>query len=800
MYAECIETMISPDEQKVLSSFAQRIPQDDPGAHNNLAIVYYNKGLYTEAIAELEKALKLNPNFVLARNNLEIILRKTGKLEEKVEHLTQGIESDPHDENKILELADTYAKLQKYSHAIVYYKKVLDANPDSYHAHFGFSNTLKYLGKYDDALEEMKQALKIREAHEGYRAIGEIYLRKGVIDMAIKNLEEALKFDENSAETHFLMGLALSEKGRTQDSIKAVKKAISLNPSLATEDTGLPVDIESHRDQWESLKEQLGIPKVTGDSYKIHFNMGMSYRNKGLFDEAEREFNECLKLKEGAAEVYYAVAEANIYLSRFDEAIRNLQQAIKRDFDAVRCANALGVAHIMQGQIGSALEWFEKVLVQDEDEPMALNNVAVAQYVLGDVDKALSNYARSMAAGNSDARFNLAMHYLKNDDYDRTLELLDYKGIDVDFLYGLVYMEKGEDEKAMDAFNRVLEVAPHHAGAYYNMGFIATRLGRYEEGLVHIRKGMEIEPNYDNEKYHLSLDPAISEFGPYYVSRSHPVAAEVIDDVLAPQATTPDELLAEAEESLGKNDAVHALENAGRALAIDPQYYKAALLKADILFNRGDVNDAIELLENQHKIQPGVVDLLAALSLMLKKEGRVEEARVKYQELVEIQPDNMTWSNELADLAYGLGKEDEALESYLRVYEKDRENIGVNLRLLRIYINKKDYDNAHQHIDFLSDATPENYEYNILAGIYWAEKQEYDRARGHFDKAIEVDASKPLPYYHRGLLNIHRGAFDDACESWKKALLLSPPQDLADKIKHCLTLTIELSEILEKEI
>ncbi|UCG30587.1 MAG: tetratricopeptide repeat protein [candidate division WOR-3 bacterium] len=792
--------MISPDEQKVLSSFAERIPPDDPGAHNNLAIVYYNKGLYPEAIEELEKALELNPNFVLARNNLEIILRKTGKLEERVEQLSLSIEKDPHDENKILELADTYVKLQKYSHAIVYYKKVLDANPDSYRAHFGFSNTLKFLGKYDDALEEMKYALKIREAHEGYRMMGEIYLRKGVIDMSIKNLEEALKFDDNSAETYFLLGLALGEKGRTQDSIEAVKKAISLNPALAREEGGLPIDIESQRDQWEFLKEQLGIPKVSGDSYKIHYNMGMSYRNKGLFDEAEREFNECLKLKKGAPEVHFAIAEADIYLGKFEEATHNLQQALRRDFDAVKCANALGVVNIMQGQIGGALEWFEKVLVQDGNDSLALNNIAVAQYMLGDIDKALGNYEKSMAAGNVDAKFNLAMHYLKNDDYDKTLALLDYKSIDVDFLHGLVYMERGEDKKALDAFERVLEVVPHHAGAYYNMGFIATRLGKYEEGLVHIRKGMEIEPNYDNEKYHLSLDPAISEFGPYYIPRSHPVTDEVVEQVLAPQATTPDELLAEAERYLGRNNPADALKRVGEALEIDPQYYKAALLKADILFNQGEVTEAIELLQNKHQAQPDVVDIIAALAIMLKKEGRIEEARAKYQELADLEPENPQWFNEVAELAYSLGEEDDALESYIRVYERDRENVGVNLKLLRIYINKKDYASAEPFVDFLASERPEDYEYNILAGIYWAEKHQYGRAKEHFDKAIEVDASKPLPYYHRGLLSVQQGAFTDACESWKKALLLSPPQDLADKIRHCLTLTIELSEILEKEI
>ncbi|MGD9379609.1 MAG: tetratricopeptide repeat protein, partial [candidate division WOR-3 bacterium] len=224
--------MISPEEQKVLSSFAERIPQADPGAHNNLAIVYYNKGLYQEAIEELEKALELNPNFVLARNNLEIILRKTGKLEEKVEQLSRSIEQDPHNEQQILELANTYVKLDKHSHAIVYYKKVLDATPDSYDAHFGLGNTLKHLGKYDDALDEMNQALAIKITHEVYRTLGEIYLRKGVVDMAIKNLQEALSLDDASAEAYFLLGFALSEKGRAQESIEAVKKAIALNPSI----------------------------------------------------------------------------------------------------------------------------------------------------------------------------------------------------------------------------------------------------------------------------------------------------------------------------------------------------------------------------------------------------------------------------------------------------------------------------------------------------------------------------------------------------------------------------------------
>jgi tetratricopeptide (TPR) repeat protein len=792
--------MISPEEHRVLSSFAERIPQADPGAHNNLAIVYYNKGLYREAIEELEKALQLNPNFVLARNNLEIILRKTGRLEEKVEQLSRSIEQDPHDEKQILELANTYVKLNKHSHAIVYYKKVLDANPDSYDAHFGLGTTLKHLGKHDDALDEMNQALEIRSTHEVYRTLGEIYLRKGVVDMAIRNLQEALTLDDLSAETYFLLGFALGEKGRAQESIEAVKKAIALNPSIARGETNIPIDGEAHREHWEFMKEQLGISSTSGDSYQIHYNMGMSYRNKGLFDEAEREFKECLKIKEGDSALYYAIAEADIFLNKFEDAIHNLQRALQRDFDAVKYANALGVAYILLGQFSSALEWFEKVLVQDENAGNALNNVAVAQYNLGDVEQALLNYKKSIDNGNIDAKCNLAMHHLIHGDYDVALELLDDDTADAHFGRGLVFMEQSNDGESLNAFRRVLEIIPHHAGAYYNMGFIATRQGRYEESLSYIRKGMEIEPNYDNEKYHLSLDSALSEFGPYYVPRLQAPATKIVDEVFKPQAESAEELLAEAENLLSKNEVDNALAKVERALSIDSEDSRAVVLKSEILYHHDEIDAAIDLLESYQQDHPDVVEILGSWARMLKEKGETEKARGVYIRLSERERDNLTWLNEVAELSYSLGDEDEALAFYRRLHERDKTNVGANLRLLRIYISKKEFAEAEQYLEYLGTGNQDSYEYNILAGTYWSERKEYEKALRNFDKAIEIDSSQPLPYYHRGLLNVQGGAFESACENWKKALLLSPPEDLAKKIRQCLNLTIELSEILEKEI
>ena len=49
--------VLSERDLAVLRSFARRIDPSDAGAHNNLGVLYYQKGLIEEAIAEFVRAL-----------------------------------------------------------------------------------------------------------------------------------------------------------------------------------------------------------------------------------------------------------------------------------------------------------------------------------------------------------------------------------------------------------------------------------------------------------------------------------------------------------------------------------------------------------------------------------------------------------------------------------------------------------------------------------------------------------------------------------------------------------------------
>ncbi len=794
--------MISPEEYKVLKSFAERIPDNDPGAHNNLAVVYFNKGLYEEAIQELEKALSIDPNFTLARNNLEIILKKSGKLDNRVKELAHHIEVEPFDEIKTLELADTYRKLNRYSQAIIYYRKVLDFNPGSYEAHFGLGITLKNLGKYDDALEEIKRSLEIKISPEGYRLLGEIYFNKGIIDLAIKNFQESLLLDSSSAEAHFFLGFAYGEKGMHKDGREEIRKAIQINPALAQFEPNLPIELKEHKGHLEFLKEQLGVPKTSVNEYQAHFNLGMTYRNKGLFTEARREFEEALKIRNDDVELLTALGEVAIFLNRLDDAQGYFNHCLELDSIFTRGLNGFGVVYLKKHDFQKAKIYFEKALALEKSFIQALANLALAQYLVDDIEDALRNFNLAKEQGSDEARYNLGMHYYRKGDYEQTLKIFDDESIDSLFFQGLVYGEIGRDEEAISSFRKIIGLLPTYAGAYYNLGFLLMKIGQFEEGLSNIRRGMEIEPNYEKDKYRIAVAPELYEFGPYYVPQrfEEKIVEEVEEFFPTLEVPTPQDYIQEAESFLKKNEFDKALNMVDEALKLVPEMNEAVILKSKILFQAGNIEDAINQLENHSNKHPDDAEVILTLAAMLKSIGKLRQEKEQYIRLLKIQNDNLEWLTELANINLALGEVDEALTIYSRLYETKKNDIAVNLGLLNVYLKKKDLEKAMTFIDFLEGEKPESYDFYLAAGLYWLDRNERLKARNYLERAIGLEPSKPVPYYNLGILLVQEGKFDEACSYWKKAMLLSPDEELASKITHCLNITMEMMEFLKKGI
>ena len=53
-------TLPSERDRAVLRGFATRVDPNDAGAHNNLGVLYYNKGMLDEAVAAFTRALAID--------------------------------------------------------------------------------------------------------------------------------------------------------------------------------------------------------------------------------------------------------------------------------------------------------------------------------------------------------------------------------------------------------------------------------------------------------------------------------------------------------------------------------------------------------------------------------------------------------------------------------------------------------------------------------------------------------------------------------------------------------------------
>ena len=71
-------TVASDRDLAVLRTFVRRIDPSDAGAHNNLGVLYFRKGLFPEAVGCFAHALELDAKMAVAQRNLEIAYRRSG--------------------------------------------------------------------------------------------------------------------------------------------------------------------------------------------------------------------------------------------------------------------------------------------------------------------------------------------------------------------------------------------------------------------------------------------------------------------------------------------------------------------------------------------------------------------------------------------------------------------------------------------------------------------------------------------------------------------------------------------------
>src|SRR5688500_3232413 len=309
-------SLASERDIEVLRSFARRIDPTDAGAHNNLGVLYYNKGLYEEAVGAFMRALELDSRMQVAQRNLEIAYLNSGAADQRIAHLRDHLRTNPSDRDARWEVGRTSALLGRHAAAIEEFTELLKYHPGDLGALIQLALSEKEVGDIEVAQRWFEQALAADpNSSLVHFYLGEIAYNRGLLQDALMMLKRAIELNPENHEAWYLLGFVLGDAGLQDDARAATQRAFKLNPSLSRAQANLALTQPSAERYIEKARREgarVVQLEVKDASPLTHFNLGLAFRKKGYYAEALGEYELALHRGEDRDLVEQAMAEVHL--------------------------------------------------------------------------------------------------------------------------------------------------------------------------------------------------------------------------------------------------------------------------------------------------------------------------------------------------------------------------------------------------------------------------------------------------------------------------------------------------------
>jgi len=133
-----------------------------PGIHSYLSVVYCLKREYEKAIAEAERGVELAPSAAGVHYLYGAALNNVGRPQEAIAELQKAIRLNPHCRAEFYwNLGYAYLLAGRYEEAVSAHKKALQRSPNSIIPHVALAITYSMMGREKEARAEAAEVLRI---------------------------------------------------------------------------------------------------------------------------------------------------------------------------------------------------------------------------------------------------------------------------------------------------------------------------------------------------------------------------------------------------------------------------------------------------------------------------------------------------------------------------------------------------------------------------------------------------------------------------------------------------------------
>ncbi|MBF0382872.1 MAG: tetratricopeptide repeat protein [Magnetococcales bacterium] len=273
---------------------------------------------------------------------------------------------------------------------------------------------------------------------------------------------------------------------------------------------------------------------------------------------------------------------------------------------------------------------------------------------------------------------------------------------------GISYHQAGQLDKAIDCYQKTIEIQPENISALSNLGIAFHDQGQLDAAVICYQKAISIKPNLVETHSNLAI-----------TLQSQGKLEEAVASLQKAISIKPD--YAEAHSNLGNvlkdlGKLETAVISFQKAISIKPDYAEAHCNLGNVLKNQGKLEEAVASFQKATSIKSNLVEAHNNLGLALQEQGKLQEAVASFQKAISIKPDLVEPHNNLGITLHSQWKLDAAVASFQKA-------ISI----------KPDYAAAHSNL-----------------GNAFRDQGELKTAIASYQKALSIKPDFPEAHYNFG--------------------------------------------------
>lgn len=535
-------------------------------------------------------------------------------------------------------------------------------------------------------------------------------------------------------------------------------------------------------------------PATAGQrKFDYFFYEALNLKNAGKFDAAFDAFKYCLEIDSTAAPVLYELSSFYVQLDRPDKAVDMLKRAVKHSPDNFTYKMALATITRNQGMYGEAAEEFEKLVKQYPEKSELNYYLAEALTQEGEIGKAIEAFDALESSIGMNEALSMQKYKLYNQLEEPAKAFQEIEKLAVKYpmdpryqiILGDLHLEKGENDRALQYYNKAHEVDP--SSPYY----IVSMASYYEAIGDKAAAETQIHNALTNEK--LDVDTKVGILSRYIqkllqTKQGMDSAKTLFKTLMEQHPEDIDLKMMYGSLLLAQGMTDDAKFQFQLVTEMQPDNAGAWQQLLNISLKAEDLPEVIRICQRCMELFPEAPEYYFYLGIAYYQQEKYEDALNTYYAGLEVisqenQQLKSDFYGQIGDIYYQTKQLDKAYKAYDEALKYNENNVVVlNNYAYFLTLAKHDLKKAERMSAQCIKLEPANSTYlDTYAWIFFVQGN-YTLAKIYIEKALENDkTNNPELIDHYGDILFMSGDKDQAIQQWKKAKELGKEGEILDR-------------------